>query len=176
MKTVVRYLIAFVLVVLVFALVLPLVGIPRGMMFPPTWAYSNATGRADGYVTKVYREASSNPFRVGGYNDYVDVQFRAPYLKPILFGDPKTDPKKLYKGKVPVTKENASKFQIGMKVPVKYDKEYPEIHGIALKEGGQHLIGPAFLFSNWLIFFILAIVLAHVFSPFLERIMLRESY
>lgn len=176
MKTVVRYLIAFVLIILVMALILPLVGIPRGMLFPPTFVYSNATGRAEGYVTKVYRVASSNPFRVGMHNDFVDIQFRAPYEKPILFGDPKTDPNKLYKGSVPVTRENSAKFQVGMKVPVKYDKDYPEINGITLPYGGQHLIGPAFIISNWLIFFGIAIVLAHILSPFLERIMLRESY
>jgi hypothetical protein len=175
MKTVVRYSIAFLIVVLGFALILPLVGIPRGMMFPPTFVYSNATGKTKGYVTKKHKDRSSNPFRVGEYNAFIDIQFRAPY-KPVLFGDQKADPKKLYKAMVPVTKENYERFQVGMEVPVKYDIDYPPINGINLKEGGQSLIGPANLLSGWLIFFCLAVVLAHVLSPFLERIMLRESY
>lgn len=174
-KTVIRYLIAFVIVVLAMALILPLVGIPRGMMFPPPFVYNNATGRTTGVVAKKHKEASSNPFRVSQYNAYVDIEFRAPY-KPVLFGDPKSDDKKLFTGKVPVTDENYARYKVGMPVPIKYDKDYPQINGIAMKEGGQALMGPANLLSGWLIFFGIAIVLGHVLSPWLERLMLRESY
>ncbi|GAB4458707.1 MAG: hypothetical protein OHK0029_20250 [Armatimonadaceae bacterium] len=175
MKTVVRYLIAFVIVTLAFALILPAVGIPRGMMFPPAFVYGNAQGKTKGMIVKKYQERSSNPFRVGQYNEFVDIQFRAAY-KPILFGDQKADPKKLYTGKVPVSEDAYAKFQQGMIVPVKYDMEYPPINGIDMKEGGQSHIGPANLVGTWLIFFGIVVVLAHVLSPFLERIMLRESY
>jgi hypothetical protein len=174
-KTVVRYLIAFVIVVFAMTLILPLVGIPRGMMLPPPFVYNNATGRTKGVVVKKHKEASSNAFRVSQYNPFVDIEFRAPY-KPILFGEPKSDPNKLYAVKVPVTDANYAKYQVGMPVPVKYDKDYPLISGIDMKEGGQSLIGPANLLSGWLIFFGIAIVLGHVLSPWLERLMLRESY
>ncbi len=175
MKTVVRYIIAFVIVVLAMALILPLVGIPRGMMFPPPFVYSNATGRTKGVVAKKHKEASSNPFRVSQYNAYIDLEFRAPY-KPVLFGDSKSDDNKLFTGKVPVTDDSYGKFQVGMPVPVKYDKDYPPVCGIDMKEGGPAFLGPANLLSGWLIFFLIAIVLGHVVSPFLERLMLRESY
>jgi len=174
-KGVVRYLIGIALAILLLSLVCPLIGIPRVQLFPPGFAYGNATGRTNGVVTNKRKAPTSNPFHVGEHMSLIDYAFRAPYT-PLLLGSQKSEPNHVYTGTVKVANENYDHFQIGQIVPVKYEKTYPVISGIDLPEAGRSGASSSSLLSSWIGWTLAFLVLGYVIAPWLERLFLRESY
>ncbi len=175
LKGVLRYLISVFLATLLLAIVLPFAQIPRAQMFPPAFVYSNAQGKTTGVVSKKYRVPTSNFFKVGDQINLIDYRFQAPYT-PLLLGDPKSNPKKVYTGTVQVGDEAYARFAVNTPVPVRYEKTYPVISGINQAGGGRSTGPGSRLLSGWVLWALLVLALAWMISPLLERVMLRESY
>lgn len=174
-KGLLRYCIALLIATLLLALLLPLAGIPRAQLFFPAFAYSNARGKVSGVVSAKRQPPTSNPFKVGDHIDLIDYRFRAPYT-PLLFGPQKSEPNHVYTGTVLVKEDYFDKVQVGQAVPVKYEKTYPVISGIDEPGVGRSGATGSGIFSGWLIWAVVSIVLAYLIAPWLERVMLRESY
>jgi hypothetical protein len=174
-KGVVRYIIGVALAILLLSFLCPLIGIPRAQIFPPGFAYANATGRTKGVVTSKRTAPTSNPFHVGEHMSLIDYAFRAPYT-PLFLGPQKSEPDHLYTGTVKVANENYEHFQIGQTVPVKYETTYPVISGIDVPEAGRSGASSSGLLSSWIGWTLAFLVLGYVIAPWLERLFLRESY
>jgi hypothetical protein len=178
-KSILRFLIGFVIAVCLMSFIVPLAGIPRAQMFPPPFVYSNAKGKATGYITKVYDVASADPFGVSvGKRDYlVDYQFRAPAW--VGLNAPKGEGKNtLYKGRVGIRQDDyeKAKQRVNTQVPVKFDPTYPPINGIDLPGFGRSHINGASISSGWIIWFMVALLIGFMIAPLLQRIFLREDY
>jgi hypothetical protein len=174
-KGLIRYAVGVALAILLLFIVCPLIGVPRAQLFPPGFVYGNATGQTKGVVTNKRKAPTSNPFHVGEHMSLIDYSFQAPYT-PLLLGPQKSDPNHLYTGTVKVANESYDHFQIGQVVPVRYETTYPVISGIDQLEGGRSGAQGSGLLSAWIAWTIAILVLGYVISPWLERLMLRESY
>jgi hypothetical protein len=174
-KGVVRYLIALVIAVVLMNLLLPKIGVPQSQLWPPAFGYSNAKGRTQGIITKKHKEDHASPFKVGVRISMVDYKFYAPY-KPLLFGDPKSSPKKEYVGWVYSEDFFYDKVREGQVVPIKYDPEYPIISGIDMPGAGRNTQQGSNVLSGWIAWTFVALALGWVISPLIERVALRESY
>jgi hypothetical protein len=175
-KGIVRYLIALVIAVVIMNVGLPMVGVPRSQLWPPSFGYGSAKGRVQGVITKKHKEDHPSPFKVGVRISMVDYKFYAPYTKPLLFGDQKTTPKKEYVGWVYTEDDFYDRVKEGQVVPIKYDPEYPTISGIDMPGAGRNTMQGSNVLSAWIAWAFGALALAWVISPLLERIALRESY
>lgn len=177
LKSILRFIIGFIIAVLILSVAVPYVGIPKAQLYPPPYVYKNATGKATGYVTKVYKVPSADPMGTAeGVQDYlVDYQFRAPAW--VGLGAPKGQGKNtLYKATVGVKQEISSQTKVGAAVPIKYEKTYPPINGINLPGYGRSFTDGSGIYSGWILWFLGALVLGFLIAPLLQRIFLREDY
>ncbi|MDX1934883.1 MAG: hypothetical protein SFU56_19985 [Capsulimonadales bacterium] len=174
-KSIVRFVVGLFLAALLLNIALPYAGIPKAQLYPPPFVYGNATGKTRGVVTRTYKQETSDPFHVGEKLSYVEYRFRAPYT-PLLFGDPKSDPAKVYTGVAQVKNEDFDKFKQGVAVPIRFETTYPVISGIDHPTGGMNVGKGSGILSGWIGWAIVTVVIGYFLSGTLERFMLRESY
>ena len=179
---------------ILLALILPFVGVPSSHYLPPAWVYNRATGVTRGYVNGKYYVDSSNPFKIGSINYYLNYTFKAPAPGPA--GAP--GPKQIYTGTIRVDQAlydqtGQAQEQGGTKpaahqvipepdyaVHVKYETTYPDISGLtdswALTYENGRSIGPGSnTLSGWIIWIFVAIFLGYFMAMLLGRFMAREE-
>jgi hypothetical protein len=173
-KSILRFLIGYVIASILMGLLLPKVGIPRAQLLPPALVYANATGKGSGVVTKKHWRPTANPFHVGDKVYLVSYAFKA--KAPVLLGTTGGGKIERYTGTVKVEQEVHDRMQIGDVVQIKYDPTYPVISGINQPGFGRSGAQGSGLFSAWWLWMFLALLIGYLIAPFLERFMLRESY
>lgn len=155
-------------------LLLPLVGIPRAQLLPPPLVYANASGKGSGIVTKKHWRPTANPFHVGDKVYLVDYAFKA--KAPAMLGAKGAGVVQRYTGTIKVDQEVHDRTELGSVVQVKYEPSYPVISGINQPGFGRNGAQGSGLLTAWWLWLFLAFLIGYLIAPFLERIMLRESY
>ena len=173
-KSVLRFFIGYLIAAVLMGLLLPQAGIPRAQLLPPPMVYSYASGKVNGVVTKKRSRETANPFHVGDKVYLVDYAFRA--KAPYMLGAKGAGTSTQYTGEVNVDQETHDRAVVGMAVPVKYEPTYPAVSGITLPGYGKSGAAGSGLLTAWWLWLVLALFLGYLIAPFLERIMLRESY
>ena len=175
-KTVLRFLIGVLIAGILLQILVPLLGIPQAQLAPPMIAYNRANGQAKGIITSKRDAATPNPFRVGDKIYFVSYQFAA--IAPAVAWDKAGAGKpKKYTGETPVSASAYEQAKVGAVVPVKYEKKWPVISGINSPNGGRSEQGGAGLFSLWILWAMLTLVLGYLLMTPIERTgLLRESF
>lgn len=155
-------------------LLLPSAGIPRAQLLPPALVYGNAPGKGTGIVTKKHWRPTANPFHVGDKVYLVSYAFKA--KAPAIVGTKGAGKIQRYTGTVKVEQDVHDRMQLGNPVKIKYEPTYPVISGIIQPGFGRSGDQGSGLFSAWWLWMFLALLIGYLIAPFLERIMLRESY
>jgi hypothetical protein len=167
-------LIGYVIAAVLMGLLLPNIGIPRAQLLPPAQVYSYANGKGSGIVTKKHWRPTANPFHVGDKVYLIDYAFKA--KAPAILGTTGAGKIQRYTGTVKVEQAVHDTTQVGAVVPVKFEPTYPVISGINQPGFGRSGAQGSGLFSAWWLWMFLALVIGYMVAPFLERVMLRESY
>jgi hypothetical protein len=173
-KSVLRFIIGYIIAAVLMGLLLPSVGIPRAQLLPPAIVYANASAKGTGVVTKRHWRPTANPFHVGDKVYLISYAFKA--KAPAILGTKGAGTVQQYTGTVKVDQSVHDAVALGNVVKVKYDPTYPVISGIDQPGFGRNGAQGSGLFSAWWLWMFLALVIGYMIAPFLERIMLRESY
>ncbi|MBC8101571.1 MAG: hypothetical protein H7Z41_03155 [Cytophagales bacterium] len=173
-KSILRFVIGYVIAAVLMGLALPIIGIPRAQLLPPALVYTNARGKGSGIITGKRKEPTSNPFKVGESVYLVEYAFRA--KAPDLLGAKGAGTNQRYTGTINVGQEEYARVEPKGIVPIRYEPTYPVISGINLPAFGRSGAQGSGLFSGWMLWLIPAVVLGYCIAPLLERILLRENY
>lgn len=173
-KSVLRLLLGVFLAAVLLAVALPAVGIPRSHYLPPPMIYNTATGKTTGVVTGKIFQGTRNPFAVGEKTYWVGFRFAAKV--PPALGVQNVGKIKTYKASVNVEKVFYDRIKIGDRVPVKFEKTYPDICGINLKNAGRSSAAGSSMISGWMLYAALTLVLGYAIAPLIQRLFLREDY
>ena len=173
-KSVLRFIIGYIIAAVVMGLLLPFANIPRAQLLPPALVYANASGKGSGVITKKRWRETSNPFHVGDKVYLIDYAFKA--KAPILLGAKGAGTIQQYTGTVKVEQDVHDRMAVGSVVPIKYEPTYPVISGINQAGFGRSGAQGIGLFTAWWLWMFLTLVIGYMIAPFLERFMLRESY
>ncbi len=182
-----RYLAGVVIAVILLALVLPLVGVPRSHYLPPGWVYAKAEGVTRGYITGKEYDVTNNPFDVGGKMWFINYQFRA--KSPGPHGEPGLGSPQVYYGRVRVDHDAYHQVAVGedtnaadsavaqtvipaapdQTVRVRYETSYPEINGIDATWGSRNIGAGSNNLSGWILWSVAALVLGYFVMLLIER-------
>ena len=173
-KSFLRFLIGYLIAAALMGVALPYFGIPRAQLLPPAIVYGNAKGRITGILYKKRTSPTGNPFHVGDLVYLVDYTFKAKV--PRILGTSGVGTVKQYTGYMQVSQEVYSAAVKDAPVPIKFEPTYPDISGIDLPGYGRSGAAGSTIWSFWWVWLFVALVLGYLIAPFLERIMLRESY
>lgn len=166
--------IGYIIASVLMGLLLPLAGIPRAQLLPPALVYGNASGKGTGVVTKKHWRPTANPFHVGDKVYLISYAFKT--KAPAILGAKGAGKVQQYTGTVKVEQDVHDRMQIGNPVKIKYEPTYPVISGIDQPGFGRNGDQGSGLFTAWWLWMFLALLIGYLIAPFLERIMLRESY
>lgn len=168
-----RYVVGLIVGWLLMFFLLPLAGITRAKIIPPSAAFSNAKGWTIGTVTAKRRDTTGNPFHVGDHIYFLDYTF---YAKPVWPGET-VGPKTQYNGTFRVDQSTYEAAKVDDRLKIKYEKSYPWINGDGSTSGvlGRSVAEGSNVLSGWLIFVVLDFILAYIIMLILERFTGRED-
>lgn len=172
-KSILSFLVGCVLAAILLTLVAPFIGIPRSHLLPPPVVYSGATGRAEGVIVGKHMGGTRNPFRVGDKTYFLDYQFRAP--APATLGVKRPGVATPYKGTVMVDQRAYNATVYGTPVPIRYEKTYPYISGIASLRNGRSIGEGSALLSGWLLWAFVSVVFGFLLASVLYRAAAHEN-
>jgi len=174
-KSILRFLIGYLIASILMAVMLPLIGIPRAELLPPPLVYNNASGEGKGIILKKIKDYTGNPFHTGDRIYLVQYAFRT--NAPQIRGSANEPGKSArYYGLLNIESQQYDALKVGDIVSVKFEKTYPDINGLTQPDLGRSGGPGSTIWSGWWAWFAIAIVLGYVIAPLLERVMLRESY
>ena len=174
-KSVLRFLIGYLLASLLMAVLLPAIGVPRAELLPPAIVYSNASGVGKGVIVSKQKDFTANPFHTGDAVYLVRYAFRT--NAPKILGNSNVPGQSTrYYGLLNVDAPIYDSMKEQDIVSVKFEPTYPDINGLTSPDLGRSGGPGSAAFSGWLLWIVVAVVLAYLIAPLLERFMLRESY
>ena len=189
-KAVLRLLIGCVISALLLVWLLPVIGVPKSYLLPPSVELGTAKGKTTAYVTTKKTGGSINPFNSGETMYYITYQFRATPPENLI-EKPTPDEKKkkkVYHGHVnvteatyhsfrnPETKDDPANDKKSETMPVRFEKTRPDINAALVDGTRMNDEGGSVFFGSWMLFVAGILLLGYIIAPFLQRIFLREDY